>query len=515
MSVKSRAKQLLGFVARKVLDYGYESGSGRGYASHGTATEGPLGSWATIASSPRDDIDKNLGKLRERSRDLYMSESLIASIIDTRVNGVVGAGLTLDAQIDAQALGLGDEEASVIERSIERGFRRWCTNAGYNGESFDEIARLVEQSILLSGDCAVEVLVNPELGQLRLRVIEGDLVSTPDQMSTDQNIMCGVQFSSTKREVGYWIANAYKYNTDGFEVTYRRYPLFMAGFQGVGDLWIAPKRGVLLVRSTAKRPGQVRGLPIVAGVMGNLKQLSRYKEAELDAAVVSAKAAMVITHPNVDTDAYADALADGDVDALQPMEPIALGNGTVVDLENGAQIQSFNPQRPNANAPAFIQEWERQICSGCGMPRGIATMSMDSSYNAARGELLQADVTYRVDRASLVRQLLRPIYNTWLDLNAQSLGLKDYYTSREARTAWRNAEWIGEQLPSLDPEKEINAATKRVALNVSTLARESQLFTGMDIVANIRQRGYEEQLLKQNKLVKDQNGNPIQEDDND
>ena len=46
-------------------------------------------------------------------------------------------------------------------------------------------------------------------------------------------------------------------------------------------------------------------------------------------------------------------------------------------------------------------------------------------------------------------------------------------------------------------------------LCVSTLAREAQVATGTDIAANIRQRGFEEKLMREYGLVKDQNGLPI------
>lgn len=512
---KVNLKSIISRVVRKVVDYGFENGSGRGFANHAAADGFPLGSWCTLASSPRDDVDKNLPKLRSRSRDLYMSESLIASIVNTRVNGVIGTGLELDAQVDSHFLGLSDDEASDKERLIEMRFKQWSRNAGINGESLDEVLRLVEQSILISGDCLVRVAHDSDYRQLKLEVIEGDLVRTPEDEAFNPYIRCGIEITRKGRTKAFYVADNYDNNTDGFEVKYERLIPFMAGYQDhITNSFYEPSGSAIHCHLSFQRPDQRRGVPLVSPIMGNLKQLSRYKEAELDAAVVSAKAAMVITHPATENDAYADLLADGAIDPHDP-QPISLGNGSVIDLEDGAHIESFDPNRPNTAYAAFVQENERQICAACGIPKGVATCTFDSSYNASRAELLAADTTYRIDRSLLIRQLLRPVYCAWLDMHADELGLDGYYTDRDARSAWRACEWIGAQLPTLDPTKEIDAAAKRVALGVSTLARESQIATGTDIVANIRQRGYEEALLKKYKLVKDQNGIPLEESTND
>lgn len=123
--------------------------------------------------------------------------------------------------------------------------------------------------------------------------------------------------------------------------------------------------------------------------------------------------------------------------------------------------------------------------------------------------MLDADRSYAIDRALLIRQCVRPVYNAWLDANADRLGLDGYYTDPERRSAWRGADWLGEKLPSIDPTKEVDAAIKRVGACLSTLARESQELTGSDINANIRQRGFEETMMRKYDLIKDQNGVPI------
>ena len=514
-------------IARRIVDYGGEMFSWTGYARHGANDEElPLSSWRTLAASPRDDIDKNLDKLRARSRDLYMSSSFLSSILLARRDGVVGRGLHLDASIDADALGISAEGAAEYEHKIESAFARWSKKAGADGESFDEIISLAYFSAMLSGDCLVLVDILPS-GEPRLSVVEGDLVRTPPEKSTNPRILCGVEFSARGRRVAYHCATSYEYNSDGVPVFYYRKPLFMAGFNDrVTGAFLPSIGGAIHVHTAFERPGQTRGLPLCSRVLGDMKQLDRYIKAELDASVVSAKPTVFIEHPAIETEAAADALDEyGDAmpgEAAAPsgapltdtaMPPIELGNGAILDLENGAKAQGFNPGRPNQAFSGFVDAMQSQIASALGLPVEVATKKFSSSYSASRAVLLDADRTYAIDRALLIRQLVRPVYNAWLDSAAGSLSLDGYYDDDAHRSAWRGAEWLGEKLPSIDPTKEVDAAVKRIGACLSTLSRECQELTGTDINANIRQRGFEEAMMRKFDLIKDQNGVPISSGD--
>lgn len=526
------AKQKLGISARVrkflrgIRNYGEELFSWTGYSRHGAnLDELPLASWSALAASPRDDIDKNLDSLRRRSRDLYMSSSFLSSILLARRDGVVGRGLHLDASVDAELLGISAERAAEIEHRIEAAFLRWSRNAGVEGESFDEIISSAYFASVLSGDCLVDV--DMRSGVPRLSVIEGDLIRTPPNRTGDRRVLCGIEYSARGRRVAFHCATAYEYNSDGFPVYYVRKPVFMAGFNDlVTGEFLPAKSGALQVHVAFERPGQTRGLPLCARVMGDLKQLDRYIKAELDASVVAAKPTVFIEHPAIETTAIADVMDEHGVmpgvdgvpvpgpvspspvaDSAPP--PIELGNGAILDLENGAKAQGFNPGRPNQAFAGFVDAMEAQIAAALGMPVEVATKKFSSSYSASRAVLLDADRSYAIDRALLIRQCVRPIYNAWLDANAERLGLDGYYTDPERRSAWRGAEWLGEKLPSIDPVKEVDAAIKRVDSCLSTLARESQELTGSDINANIRQRGFEEAMMRKYDLIKDQNGVPI------
>lgn len=506
---------------RQVSNFGNELFSWVGYARHGASAESlPLDSWFTFPASPRDDCDKNQFLLRLRSRDLYMSSSFIGSILHAKREGVIGRGLELDAKIDAEALGLELDEATAIERRIEAAFARWARNVGTDGESLNTILRNAYFSTIVNGDCIADIYCDAPTRMLRVSLVESDCLVTPPEEYGNDRVLSGIELNANGRAVAYWLATGFLFNSDGFPVRYYRRRKFMAGFNSLaaGD-FLFPRNGAIFMHTPFERPGQLRGLPIVSRVIEDAKQLDRYMRAELDAAVVASKPALFRTHPVVEAQAEVDMMDSFGIapgpsaseTALPPEHepPINYGNGLMVDLWDGADMKAFNPARPNQAYSEFVDHKFAEISANLGISAEVALKRWNASYSASRAALLDAQQGYEIDRALFVDQFLRPLYNAWLDLHADELGLTGYYTDPARRSAWRCAEWIGEQLPNIDPTKEIDAAAKRVQLCVSTLAREAQVATGTDIAANIRQRGYEERLMREYGLVKDQNGQPI------
>lgn len=510
-------------LARRPRNYMNEGYSFTGYARHGAdESSGSLDGWCVFAASPRDDCDKNLPVLRKRSRDLYMSSAFFGSILHAKRDGVIGRGLELDAKIDADILGLSTDEAAVYEHTIEAAFRRFSRNVGVDGESFNELLQAAYFASILSGDVLAAVFCDVDNRRIRVQLIESDCVATPPDRSYDKRIRSGIELNAYGRPVAYWTASGYEYNSDGDVIGYARRPAFMAGFQDVTGAWLPPRSGAMLVHTSFERPGQLRGLPICSRVIEDMKQLDRYMKAELDASVAASKPALFRRHPAVeavDEVNYLDSFgevdspaADRECGCTEP--PVNYGNGLMIDLWDGADMQAFNPLRPNAAYSQFVDHKFAEISANLGMSSEVALKRWNASYSASRAALLDAQQGFEIERSRFINQLVRPLYNAWLDMHADELGLFGYYEDREKRDAWRCAEWIGEQLPNIDPTKEIDAAAKRVQLGVSTLARESQIATGTDVLSNIRQRGYEERLLKEYGLVKDQNGNPISAADN-
>ena len=490
-----------------------------GYGRHG-ATEDKDLAWICTTGSPRTDIDDALPRLRARSRDLFISSTLISAAVMTRTAGAVGAGLRLDAQPDAAAIGADPALADAYDRRIEAEWERWAERAGVDGKSLDEITQMIATACLMSGDVFIDVVIDG--GRMGLAVIESDRVETPITYDTDDRVQHGIHLSSSGRPIAYYIADNAIY--DGQLASYTRRRAFRGGYYdtSAGE-WIPPAGGILHAHMPLERPGQRRGIPAASRVLIDAKTEDRYKSAEVEAAAVAANAALLITHPAEDVQAqldYLDTFGSGSKDSFtdcqQPEQPhevthpaYDLKPGAVFHLEPGADVKSFNTGRPNTAFSAFCDAFDQRICAAMGLPAEVVQKRYDSSYSASRAARLDADLTYRLDRARIVAQVLRPIYRCWLDLNADRLGLDGYYSDASRRFAWQRAEFLGESVPSIDPEKEVNAAIAAIDAGLSTRAREARLLNGMDTGTIIRVLATEESAMRAAGLVKDQNGNPI------
>lgn len=489
-----------------------------GYPIHGATDDKDL-SWLCTTGSPRTDIDDAMPRLRARARDLFVSSTLNSAAITTRAAGAVGAGLRLDAQPDAQTLGLDAATADAYDRRIEAAFERWAESAGVDGSSLDEIIQQVALATLMSGDVFIDVLIDGST--MRLDVIESDRVETPVVMQADPRVVHGVHLSRAGRPIAYYVADSYAYDLPQL-VEYTRRRAFGSGYYDTSEgQWVMPVGGILHAHRPFERPGQRRGIPAASRVLIDSKTLDRYKTAEVDAAAVAANAAMLITHPVEDMTAEIDqydsfsAAKKEESDEKQPCPQdvqhpgYVLKPGSVFHLEPGADVRSFKTDRPNTAFSAFCDAYDARICAAMGLPAEVVQRRYDSSYSASRAARLDADMTYRLDRARIISQVLRPVYRAWLDLNADRLRLDGYYADASRRFAWQRAEFLGEAVPSIDPEKEVNAAIAAIDAGLSTRAREARLLNGMDTSTIIRVLATEEAQMRAAGLVKDQNGNPI------
>lgn len=495
-----------------------------GYDVHGATDDRDL-QWLCVTGSPRTDIDDALPRLRARARDLFVSSSLVSACLETRTAGAVGAGLRLDAQPDAAILGMEPDEADAADRRIEAAWERWSETAGADGQSLAALTQAAALACFMSGDVFADVRI--EGRQMRIALIEGDRVETPIVFDTDERVIHGVRVGASGRPIAYYVADAAQaYNTAQI-VDYVRVRAFGGGYYDTRRaVWVDPVGGILHLHMPFERPGQRRGIPAASRVLIDAKIEDRYKTAEVAAADVAANAALLITHPREDAVAEVDMLdsfgqpAGEGAEAAQDDRPVehpgyTLRPGSVFHLEPGADVRSFATNRPNTAFAQFCDAFDARICAAMGLPAEVVQRRYDSSYSASRAARLDADTTYRLDRARIVSQFLRPIYNAWLDLNADRLGLRGYYADAAARYAWRRADFIGEAVPSIDPEKEVRAAIAAIGAGLSTRAREARLLNGMDTETIFRVLASEQAALKAAGLTPDASAQDMGVNDDD
>lgn len=432
-----------------------------------------MSSWQPTKGDADADVLADLPALRERSRDLIRNNPLAAGAISTKVTSIVGTGLQLQARLDREALGMDEETADLLERQIEREWRLWADSAECavaRNACFAELQDMAMRATLESGDVFVLLpMVRRGLQPytLRVQMVEADRVSNPDYGTDTATLAGGVERDPWGAPVAYHIQDIHPGATYA-QPGWRKVPAF-GGKTG--------RRNVLhLYRHV--RPGQTRGVPDLAPVIEAFRQLGKYSEAELQAAVVTSMFTVFVKSEGGLGLGEPEANAGG-----SNAGEYNLGAGAILDLMPGESIETANPLRPNAAFDGFVLAVLRQIGVALELPFEILVKHFTASYSAARAALLEATKFYLGRRAWLARNFCQPIYAEWMAEavmlgRIQAPGFLD--GDPAIQQAYLGAEWIGPGFGVIDPLKEINAAKGRIELGITTLAEETASLTGGD-----------------------------------
>ena len=495
-----------------------------GYSHYGASRIKPsVSAWYSSSKSPAEDITENLELLRERSRDLYAGGGPLGrGAIDRIVLNSVGPGLTLSCRIDAEGLGLSEEESAQWEQNTEREFSFWAESKDCDisrGMNFYELQNLCFKSVLLNGDALVMLPMRKTRNfpyDLRIALIEGDRLENPPLRTYNEMIDGGVEFDLDGKPIAYHIANRHPLSeiTGQPRLEYIRVSAFGARTGRRNVLHLLPM----------ERIGQHRGVPFLAPVIETLKQLGRYSDAELMAAVIGGIFAIFFEHStdNDNSDYVGEESAASDLGIAEQREnelqtwqeglkTVGINDmyGMIADLPMNTAAKSISPARPNTAFDAFVTSLVRQIGSALGIPAEVLFLNFESSYSASRGALLEAWKLFNYWRQWWITNFCQPIYEEWLQeaVLKGRVNAPGFFDDPMIRYAYSWADWTGPSQGQLDPVKEVNAAILRVENGFSTRQRETAELTGGDWELNHRQRVKEENLRREAGFASTATGN--------
>ena len=479
-----------------------------GYGNYGASTtKKALAGWLHAGGSHREDIEDNLSTLRQRSRDLYMGVPIANGAIKTMRTNIVGRGLYLKPTIDREALGIDADTAKALEKQITREWKLWAESPDCDMERLDnfyELQQLAFINWLMSGDCLAVLPVKARKNQpydLRVQLIEADRLSSPNEFDTlDNQIVGGVEVDKSGEVVAYHISDHHPLSYAYTDIHWQRVEAYGKD---------SGRRNVLHLMNR-ERIGQRRGVPFLAPVIEALKQLGRYTDAELVAAVVSGMFTVFIEKGDgSDGDAIGSMIPEEEQVDAEDETTIELAPGAVIDLNEGEKARDMNPGRPNANFAGFVEAICQQIGSSLEIPYELLMKRFNASYSASRGALEEAWKMFRMYRDWLSRDFCQPIYEEWLSeaVGKGRIKAPGFFTDPVRHKAFCQAEWNGPARGMLNPVQEVNAAEKRVQNGFSTRANETMEITGSDYYTNIEQLKHEEEKLKEVKDIANSTNN--------
>ncbi len=456
-----------------------------------------LKEWITLSNDPDGDILPDLETLRDRSRDLIRNNALAAGAIKTKVTNVIGPGMRLQSRIDREFLGMDDETADAWEAQSEREWRLfWNTKEVDLARILtgDGILRQLYHQAKENGDVLV---VMPRLKRagsvysLKLQIIEADRLCNKDDQPDDEKMAGGVEKDTNGAPVRYHILKYHPGNLSQNK-EWESVEAFgeKTGLRNVIHFFIQT------------RPGQSRGVPDLAPVIELFKQLGRYTEAEIMAAVISGMFTVFIESQSGEAGFDYTNLKD-ETGQSSSDNDIKLGNGLVVELGEGEKINTANPGRPNSSFDPFILAVLRQIGSALEIPFEILIKHFTASYSASRAALLSFWKYVLSERKALEDDFLKIVYEVWM-WEAISVGriyAPGFFLDPAIRAAYLGCKFIGPAKGMIQENVEVKAAIERVAGGLSTLADETPALTGGDWETNHKQQVKEHKKRLEDGLI--------------
>ena len=474
-----------------------------GYGNYGAnLTKKSMRGWMYHGGSPKEDIEDNLDVLRQRSRDAYMGIPTASAALKTMRTNVVAGGLMPSPQIDADYLRLTNEQAEALQAQILREFALWADTPVCDADRVDNFYKLQQLaflSYLMNGDAFALLPMKEQPGQpysLRVRVIEADRVCSPD--SYDRLVPCevkghrvhsivqGVETDADGMVIAYWICN--------------QHPLSSLSNQAGALEWTRVEaygssgRPNVLHVMNRERAGQRRGAPILAPVLEALKQLGRYTEAEITAAVISAMFTVFIQSATVQNGKpIGEALPPEQLIDAQDQGTIELGNGAIVALNPGETVEFAKPEHPNSGYDAFFNAMVKEIGAALEIPPEVLEKQFTQNFSSARGSLNEFWRTCGMQRDWFSDDFCQPVYEAWLAEAVARGRIKapGFFGDPAIRKAYADCKWNGPSRTALNPSQEVEAAIKRVDAGFSTAEEETAQLTGGDYNRNIRKRAIE------------------------
>ena len=257
--------------------------------------------------------------LRNRSRYEVANNSYARGIVLTLANDVIGTGPRLQ-------LLTGDGDAN---RRIEREFQRWA-----QAVDLAEKLRTLRMAQTTDGEAFAVLINNPALPtaiQLDLQLVEAEQVATPElPATTGHSAVDGIVLDRSGNAVEYHIL--------------RTHPGDAVTVPGVEYDRVPAAAVIHLFR--IDRPGQRRGVPEVTPALPLFAMLRDYSLATLDAAKAAAYFAGIL---------YTDAPANGEADAVEPLDEIQLDRNLLLTMPGGWKMSQLHAEQPAVTHLSVLQ----------------------------------------------------------------------------------------------------------------------------------------------------------------
>ena len=472
-----------------------------------------MSDWSTSGWDADAYIADAQSQLRDDSNDLMLNNPIANGAVQTKVTNVVGSGLTMQSKVDHEFIGMSEEQAIEWQKEAERHWKLFSVTADMQlGMTMAQMQALVYQSILVSGDIFINMPVKTRKGvmyETAINLIESHLVSNPGDQPDTATRKMGIDFDKRGIPKTYWVRQQHPGATPTAQTEKQNNWVAMNVFDRDG-------RKLILHIFDRLRPGQSRGVPMLAPIIEPIKKLDTWTEAEIDNAVISSFFTVFIK-TNFASDKVLDVVTNlGDeTSAVASDKDLKLASGNIVRLFGDEDVTFANPNRPNSNFEVFFKAITQQIAIALNMPVEVLLKSFNASYTASRGALLEVWKHFLTHRAWIAKGFCQPIYEAMLyEAIAKGwMSAPGFLTDPLVRMAYSGSVWVGPELGELDPLKEAKARSENISNGTTNEFIETQK-KGLDYEQDVfpgRSRAH--QMQEEAGLLVENMQNPVPDTD--
>lgn len=480
-----------------------------------------LAAWRPAIRSADGDLLPEKRTIDARSRDTGRNDAYVAGGATLHKDNIVGATFLLNAKPETKIL-WGKEDPTweaEFQEEVETKFSLWAESPQnwLDAQRINTLTGLVRLAVGVW--CAGgEVLASAEWmkGTYRpyrsaIQMIDTDRLSTPWDRHADPKIRSGVERDFYGAPVAYHIRAVHEADislTGTWEdrMKWRRVP--------ARKPW---GRQMILHIYDQLRPDQTRGVSAMATALTEMRMAKRFRQTELERAIIAATYAASIETELPPGEVYA---AMGDAGDENPsvawstdfLDAVSEYSGGAKNLHiNGSRIPVFWPgthlkiQNPGAASPAgdqFEASLLRYIAAAMGL--SYEQLSRDytqTSYSSARASMAETWKAMQVKKKQVADRTATFIYRLWLEeaINYNHLeclkrqNVPAFYEGLNAE-AYSACDWLGAGQGMIDPLKETQADVLALKNGLMTKEQAIARRSGSDYRKVAKQRARERDL---------------------
>lgn len=474
--------------------------------------------------------------LRVRSIQLFKENPYARGIFERLLENEINSGLTLEANPIPLYTHLDEQDTMNWIQRVETDFKIWAETPElcdyYKQRTFSQLQHALRFTSLISGDCLVIVRISQKSKMPEIQLIDGTNIQTPLHYECRKGnvIKNGIEYDSLGRQVAYYVRQACFNEINGNYLDYKRVPAF-GEKSGRRIAWLVYGNNTRLLNSD-------RGEPILSHVLYMLKDLDRYKDAEMRAAVINGMLPLFIkkseaglgSKPFQAGAAYSKItppISSANMETEERRLKIT-GNlpGMVLDeLNVGEEPVSFNTQRPNVNFEKFQDTVIDTIASSIGIPPEILRLKFQNNFSASRQANNEFAIYLQKRNYQFASEFLQKIYeekiiNSVLNGSLESSELYKAIIENDIHIikSWTNASWSSISRPSVDINKDVNAMATGLEYGIVTRDYACKRVMGKSFNDVVRTLKKEKELIENMGLHfkdnEDYTGRPILEENN-